>query len=71
MAKETANSIIAMLLVLTIIVSAIGSYVLLTNVSPATAEDDTQSTSGKVKLFVMNIAEPDSEGATVKLNVVK
>lgn len=72
MAKEKmSNNIIAMLLVLTIVISVIGSYMLLTGVTTTVSQDQMTDASGDVKLFVMNVAEPDKEGATVELNVVK
>ncbi|MDD5416564.1 MAG: hypothetical protein PHU12_01155 [Candidatus Aenigmarchaeota archaeon] len=66
-----SNNIIAMLLVLTIVISVIGSYMLLTGVTTTVSQDQMTDASGDVKLFVMNVAEPDKEGATVELNVVK
>ena len=70
MEKEISKEVIAALLILTIIISVMGSYSLLAYKS-ATTQEDMPISTGNVKLFVMNKAEPDNEKATINLNVIR
>ncbi|MCD6476762.1 MAG: hypothetical protein J7K26_01170 [Candidatus Aenigmarchaeota archaeon] len=70
MEKEISKEVIAALLILTIVISVMGSYSLLAY-KPVTTQEDMPITTGKVKLFVMNKAEPYDEKATINLNVIR